>query len=77
MIWPSHLDDACFVFDVLCVEGLDGGVGLYLATVLDLHACAVVGWSMGSHMRTSWALTPSHRGNAPQRERGGACFAVN
>ncbi len=29
---------------------------LYLAAVLDLHSRAVVGWSMGSNMRTSLVL---------------------
>ncbi len=29
---------------------------MYLAAVLDLHSRAVVGWSMGSHMRTSLVL---------------------
>ena len=41
-------------------------VGLYLAEVLDLHSRAVVGWSMGSHMRTSLVLDCTDDGGVAQ-----------
>jgi len=46
--------DQAWVTDITYVRTHEGW--LYLAAVLDLHSRAVVGWSMGSHMRTSLVL---------------------
>ena len=46
--------DQAWVTDITYIRTHEGW--LYLAAVLDLHSRAVVGWSMGSHMRTSLAL---------------------
>ena len=46
--------DQAWVTDITYIRTHEGW--LYLAAVLDLHSRAVVGWSMGSHMRTSLVL---------------------
>jgi putative transposase len=46
--------DQAWVTDITYIRTHEGW--LHLAAVLDLHSRAVVGWSMGSHMRTSLVL---------------------
>ena len=46
--------DQAWVTDITYIRTHEGW--LYLASVLDLHSRAVVGWSMGSRMQTSLVL---------------------
>ncbi len=46
--------DSAWVTDITYIKANEGW--LYLAVVIDLYSCRVVGWSMGARMQTSLAL---------------------